>query len=155
MIEVPAAALATRSIAEKCDFISIGTNDLSQYALAVDRNNARVANLYQQLHPGMLNLLRMILEAADAAQTPVCLCGELAGDPGATLVLLGLGLRSFSMSPHALPVVKRVIGAVDVDEARRVTHQVLELSHAAEIRRVLREHTLAAVPELESVLTPG
>ncbi len=151
MIEVPAAALATASMASEADFISIGTNDLAQYALAVDRNNARVADLYQPLHPGVLRLLRLIIEAAHAAETPVCLCGEMAGDPEATIVLLGLGLRSFSMSPYFLPIVRRVIGAVDLAESRKLAQKVFELESTTEIRALLRERTLELVPELSAL----
>jgi phosphoenolpyruvate-protein phosphotransferase (PTS system enzyme I) len=154
MVEVPAAALAARSLAEEADFLSIGTNDLSQYALAVDRNNARVAALYQPLHPGLLQLVRMVVQAADAAGTPVSLCGEMAGDAEATLLLLGIGLRSFSMSPYHLPVVKRVIGVVSLDEARAVAHEVMELGSTTEVRATLRRHTLRLVPELAAWLAP-
>lgn len=152
MIEVPAAALAARSIAEEADFLSIGTNDLSQYALAVDRNNARVASLYQPLHPGMINILRQVVEAADVAGTPISLCGEMAGDPEATLLLLGLGLRSFSMPPYHLPVVKKVIGVVELREAQRVAREALELGSTTEIRSLLRRHTLKLMPELAAWL---
>jgi phosphotransferase system enzyme I (PtsI) len=152
MIEVPALAMAARSIAEEADFLSIGTNDLSQYALAVDRNNARVSALYQPLHPGMINLLRLVVEAADVANTPISLCGEMAGDPEATLLLLGLGLRSFSMTPYHLPVVKRVIGVVELREAQRVAREALELGSTTEILALLRRHTLRLVPELAAWL---
>jgi phosphoenolpyruvate-protein phosphotransferase (PTS system enzyme I) len=154
MVEVPAAALAARCLAEEADFLSIGTNDLSQYALAVDRNNARVASLYQPLHPGVLQLLRMVVEAGDATDTPVSLCGEMAGDPEATLLLLGLGLRSFSMSPYHLPVVKRVIGEVSLQDARAVAREVFQLGSTTEVRALLRRHTLRLVPELASWLAP-
>jgi phosphoenolpyruvate-protein phosphotransferase (PTS system enzyme I) len=154
MVEVPAAALAARSLAEEADFLSIGTNDLSQYALAVDRNNARVAHLYQPLHPGLLELLRLVVRAGDAADTPVSLCGEMAGDPEATLLLLGIGLRSFSMSPYHLPVVKRVIGTVSLDEARAVAQEAFALGSTTEVRALLRRHTLRLVPELGHWLAP-
>ncbi len=148
MIEVPAAALACGTLAEEADFLSIGTNDLSQYALAVDRNNARVAALYQPLHPGILALVRLVVQAGDAAGTPVSLCGEMAGDPQATLLLLGLGLRSFSMSPYHLPVVKRVVGAVDLEHARAVARRAFELGSTTEVRAYLRGETLKLVPDL-------
>jgi phosphotransferase system enzyme I (PtsI) len=154
MIEVPAAALACRSLAEEADFLSIGTNDLTQYALAVDRNNARVSGLYQPLHPGLLQIVRIVVEAADAAGTPVSLCGEMAGDPEATLLLLGLGLRSFSMSPYHLPVVKKVIGSVQLSEARRVAAEALSLGSTTEMRALLRRHTLRHAPELAAWLQP-
>jgi phosphotransferase system enzyme I (PtsI) len=152
MIEVPAAALACGTLAEEADFLSIGTNDLSQYALAVDRNNARVAHLYQPLHPGLLVLLHMIVQAADAARTPVSVCGEMAGDPEGTLLLLGLGLRSFSMSPYHLPVVKRLISAVELREAHDVAREACALGSTTEVRALLRRHTLRLVPELAAWL---
>jgi phosphotransferase system enzyme I (PtsI) len=154
MVEVPAAALAARSLAEEADFLSIGTNDLSQYALAVDRNNARVAGLYQPMHPGLLTLLRMVVQAGDAVDTPVSLCGEMAGDPEATLLLLGLGLRSLSMSPYHLPVVKRVIGVVSLAEARAVAEEACALGSTTEVRALLRRNTLRLVPELAAWLAP-
>jgi len=155
MIEVPAAALACGTLAEEADFLSIGTNDLSQYALAVDRNNARVAALYQPLHPGLLAIVRLVVQTADAAGTPVSLCGEMAGDPQATLLLLGLGLRSFSMSPYHLPVVKKVIAAVDLDHARAVAREVFALGSTTEVRALLRGETLRLVPDLAKWLSEG
>jgi phosphotransferase system enzyme I (PtsI) len=155
MIEVPAAALACGALAEEADFLSIGTNDLSQYALAVDRNNARVASLYQPLHPGLLGLVRLVVQAGDAAGTPVSLCGEMAGDPQATLLLLGLGLRSFSMSPYHLPVVKRVIAAVDLEHARAVARAAFALGSTTEVRAYLRGETLKLVPDLARWMAEG
>ena len=154
MVEVPAAALASRALAEEADFLSLGTNDLSQYALAVDRNNARVAHLYQPLHPGVLTIVRMVVQAADEAGKPVSLCGEMAGDPEATLLLLGIGLRSFSMSPYHLPVVKKLIGCVDLEHARAVAREVFALGSTTEVRALLRRQTLRLMPDLASWLPP-
>jgi phosphotransferase system enzyme I (PtsI) len=155
MIEVPAAALGVRALAQEADFLSIGTNDLSQYALAVDRNNARVADLYQSFHPGLLLILRHVVEAADAAGTPVGLCGEMAGDPLATVLLMGLGLRSLSMSPYRVPLVKKIIGAVTLDDARAVAIEAQEQASTTDLKRLLRQRTLERVPDLEAWLTPG
>jgi len=155
MIEVPAAALACGSLAEEADFLSIGTNDLSQYALAVDRNNARVAHLYQPLHPGLLTIVRMVLQAADAAGTPVSLCGEMAGDPLATLFLLGAGLRSFSMSPYHLPVVKKLISLVELHHARQVAKEAFALGSTTEVCALLRQHTLRLMPDVGTWLPAG
>jgi phosphotransferase system enzyme I (PtsI) len=154
MIEVPAAALSARNLAREADFLSIGTNDLSQYALAVDRNNSRVAALYQPLHPGLLNLVRLVLEAAAAAGTPVSLCGEMGGTPEATVVLLGMGLRSFSVSPYHAPLVKKVIRSVDLDDARILAHRAFELGSTTEIRELLQQHALELVPELREWMQP-
>ena len=155
MIEVPAAALAADALAREADFLSVGTNDLSQYALAVDRNNARVADLYQPLHPGVIHLVRGVIRAGAAAGTPVSVCGEMAGEPDAALLLLGLGLRSFSMSPYHLPVVRRLFSAVRLDQAQEVAKEVLELDTVTEIRALLRERVLDAAPELSTLLPPA
>lgn len=152
MVEVPAAALAARSLAEEADFLSIGTNDLTQYTLAVDRNNARVAGLFQTLHPGVINLLRIVVEAADKAGTAVSLCGEMAGDPHATLLLVGLGLRSLSMSPYRVPLVKKVIASTTLADAERITQAAFALRDTTEITAYLRQQTLQKVPELEAWL---
>jgi phosphotransferase system enzyme I (PtsI) len=154
MIEVPAAALAARSMAEHADFFSIGTNDLSQYALAVDRNNARVADLYQPLHPGVLRLVREVIRAGDETGTPVSVCGEMAGDPMAALLLLGIGLRAFSISPYNLPVVRKLFAAVTLDEAEQVAAEVFAMGNTGDIRRCLRKRTLQFVPELVTLLLP-
>jgi len=154
MIEIPAAALACQALAEEADFLSLGTNDLSQYALAVDRNNARVAGLYQPLHPGMLVLVRAALQGADAAGTPISLCGEMAGDPLATLLLLGMGLRSFSMSPYHLPVVKKLIATIELEHAREVARAAFALGSTTEVRALLRAETLRLMPDLAAWLPP-
>ena len=152
MIEVPAAALAARVLAEECDFLSIGTNDLTQYALAVDRNNARVTHLFQPLNPGVLNLLRLIVTAADEAGTPVSLCGEMAGDPLATLLLVGMGLRSLSMSPYRVPLVKKVIASASVADAQSIAEAALSLRDTTEIDEFLRRQTLQRTPDLAAWL---
>ena len=152
MIEVPAAALASRPLAREADFISVGTNDLSQYGLAVDRNNSRVANLYQPLHPGLVVLVRSVIEGCAAEHTSVSVCGEMAGDPQAALLLIGLGLRSLSMSPFHMPIVRKLLSVVTVDEAQTIAREVSELGTTTEITRVLRDHTLRLVPDLSALL---
>ena len=110
MIEVPAAALALGIFTRKLDFLSIGTNDLIQYTLAVDRTDDAVAHLYDPLHPAILSLLAHVLKTAEKAQVPVALCGEMAGDLSLTRLLLGLGLRQYSMhSAHLLDVKQRIL----------------------------------------------
>ena len=155
MIEVPAAALAARSLAREADFLSIGTNDLSQYALAVDRNNARVAGLYQTLHPGLLQLLRVVMDSVPEAEKRVSVCGEMAGDADAVLLLLGLGVRALSMSPYHLPVVRRLLQAVTIEEAEALTEKVLDMGSTAQIRSALRAETLRLVPDLSTLLGPS
>jgi phosphotransferase system enzyme I (PtsI) len=137
MLEIPSAAVTTDLFAREVDFLSIGTNDLIQYALAVDRTDARVSRLYEPLHPAVLRTLRLIVHAAARHATPVALCGEMASDPVLLPLLIGLGLREFSMSPSAIPVAKQVIRQVRTDNMLRVARRVLRMSTVAEIERFL------------------
>lgn len=134
MIEVPSAALMADRLAEEVDFFSIGTNDLAQYTLASDRTNGSVSKLADALHPAVLRLIRMVIEAAHARGKWVGLCGELAGNPLAVPVLLGLGLDEFSLAPRGIPVIKQAIRHWSVTEARAIAEQVLALRNAAEVR---------------------
>jgi len=126
MIEVPAAALAADFLAREVDFLSLGTNDLIQYALAVDRGNESVDYLYQPEHPGVTRLIRLVVDAANRCGTPLTLCGEMGADPEAIPTLLGVGLRELSMQPRALPAIRQAIAEVDVREAARAVARVLE-----------------------------
>ncbi|HET6201289.1 MAG TPA: phosphoenolpyruvate--protein phosphotransferase [Planctomycetota bacterium] len=137
MVEVPAAALALPHFAPEVDFVSLGTNDLVQYALAVDRDNAWVASLYEPFDPGVLALLDGAARAALAAGRPLSVCGELAGDPVAVLLLLGMGIRSFSMSPVFVAEVKTVLRGVRSEEAERMRDEALRLSTAEAVRGFL------------------
>jgi phosphotransferase system enzyme I (PtsI) len=125
MIEVPAAALAADLLAREVDFLSLGTNDLIQYALAVDRGNESVDYLYQPEHPGVIRLIRIVVEAAKRGGTPLTLCGEMAADPRAISLLLGVGLRELSMQPRAIPMIRQAIAQVDMAEARESVEQIL------------------------------
>lgn len=138
MIEVPSAALVSDVLAERADFFSIGTNDLIQYTLAVDRGNERVAYLYDPFHPAVLRLVRMTIANAHARGIPVGMCGEMAGDPLATVVLLGLGLDSFSMGPFGIPAIKRIVRSVGALEAERFVRTLLALPSGAEIADAVR-----------------
>ncbi len=137
MIEIPGAALAADALAEVCDFFSIGSNDLTQYTLAIDRADDRVADLYDSFHPGVLRLIQFTIAAAWRAGKPVSLCGEMASNPQATALLLGLGLRSFSMVPARLPLIKQRIRETSLDEARRLAEIVLSQNDEAEIHKIL------------------
>jgi phosphotransferase system enzyme I (PtsI) len=139
MIEVPSAALSSDILAGQADFFSIGTNDLIQYTLAVDRGNERVAYLYQPFHPGVIRLIRTTIENAHAHGLPVGMCGEMAGDPLATVVLLGLGLDSFSMGPIAIPLIKRIIRSVGVMEAEAFARSLVPMRSAAQIEQTARK----------------
>lgn len=137
MVELPAAALMADTLVELVDFFSIGTNDLAQYTLAADRTNPQVVTLADALHPAVLRQIRMVIEAAHVRGKWVGLCGELAGDPLAIPVLLGLGLDEFSVTPRSVPLVKQVLRSYGTQEAREIARQALALSNAAEVRAYL------------------
>ena len=137
MIEVPAAALAADLLAPEVDFFTIGTNDLIQYCLAVDRTDDRVSDLYEPLHPAVLRLIRLVRRAAARHRIPVSLCGEMASDPALVGLLVGLGLTDFSMTPGAIPIVWQVVQELSAAEARRLAGHALRLSSAAEIEQYL------------------
>lgn len=133
MIEVPSAALTSEIIAKKVDFFSIGTNDLIQYTIAVDRNNEKIAYLYEPFHPGVLRLIKMIIDNAHSAGIKVGMCGEMAGDPNATIVLLGMHLDEFSMSPFGIPEIKNIIRSVSLKDAEELAAAVLKMKFSHEI----------------------
>ena len=137
MIEVPAAALNAAALAREADFFSIGTNDLTQYTMACDRGNSRVANLYQPLDPAVLRLIELTCTAAHAHGRHVAVCGELGGDPLATALLIGLGVDELSCAPPALPYVRAAIRATDAAAARALAAQALAASDAESVRRLL------------------
>ncbi len=134
MIEMPSAALTADLLAVECDFFSIGTNDLIQYTIAVDRVNEFVSYLYDPLHPALLRLIRIVADAARAANVPVSVCGEMAGDPLVAPVLVGLGIHELSMSAVSIPEVKAVLRATSVVELERLVDHVVRLPTAVEIR---------------------
>ena len=134
MIEVPAAVYMARELAKRVDFLSVGSNDLTQYLLAVDRNNSRVAGLYDSLHPAMLRTLLKIVEGGHAAGVEVSICGEMASDPLAVILLLAMGFDTLSMNSSSLPRIKWVIRNTSIANARKILADVLELEHPAAIR---------------------
>ncbi len=144
MLEVPAAALIVDHLAEEVDFFSIGTNDLIQYLLAVDRNNDGVAHLYEPLHPAVLRLLEQVVEKAHARGIPVSLCGEAASDPLTAMVFLGYGIDELSMAPSSVPVIKQLIRRVPAQDARQVLAHAMKLPTAQEVEELalerLKEH---------------
>ncbi len=151
MIEVPAAAMISDLLAKEVDFFSIGTNDLIQYALAVDRNNEHVANLYRPLHPGLLRLLRQVVASARAEGIEVSLCGEMAADPALTPILLGCGLRRLSVNPRQVPVIKHRIRSLTVGRLAEVVDVCCQLGTQAEIDAYLRQ---ALEEEQETAVGP-
>lgn len=139
MIEVPSAALTADILAKEVSFFSIGTNDLIQYSLAVDRTNEKVAYLYEPAHPAVLRMLKNIIDAGHKAKVWVGMCGEMAGDPYFALILLGLGLDEFSMPPVNIPEVKQVIRSVTLKEAKQAAKKAMTLSTGKEVEDFSRK----------------
>ncbi|MDR2014941.1 MAG: phosphoenolpyruvate--protein phosphotransferase [Azoarcus sp.] len=139
MVEVPAAALALGMFVRRLDFLSIGTNDLIQYTLAVDRGNEAVVRLYDPLHPAVLKLISGTIQAAQRAELPVSICGEMAGNPAFTWLLLGMGMRSFSMHPARILEIKRQILRADLVEITPKTQRILKLDEPARIREAVEK----------------
>lgn len=138
MVETPAAAVMVDALAEASDFFSLGTNDLTQYTLAVDRGNAKVANLFQPLHPAVLRLIKQTIDAAHAKGKWVGMCGELAGMTKAIPILLGFGLDEFSMNPRAIPEAKRLISRLSDDRAQEIAGHAMSFGTAAEIENYMK-----------------
>jgi phosphotransferase system enzyme I (PtsI) len=150
MVEVPAAAICIDAILRETDFISIGSNDLIQYLVAADRDNPKVAHLCEPLNPAIFRVLQTVFAACQRTGTPVTLCGEMAGQSRSVLVLFGMGLRRFSMSPAFIPTVKALLGSVTTAQAERFAHQVLQLNTNEEIRSYLtaRLHEVSSTLEM-------
>lgn len=147
MIEVPSAAIMAATFAKEVDFFSIGTNDLIQYTLAVDRGNERVANLYTGASPAVIHLVKQVIRAAKRFNTEVSLCGEIAGDPMFTMLLIGLGLRVLSLVPAQIPVIKRVVRAVNVPECERLARKVGSFDSERQVTNTLRAELQRVLPE--------
>jgi phosphotransferase system enzyme I (PtsI) len=137
MIEVPAAALMADLFARESDFLSIGTNDLVQYLLAVDRSNENVAHLYRPLHPAVLRTIAHLVKVSRSAGVPLELCGEMASDPLQAAALVGLGLKCLSMAPASIPLVKDTIRAIEYSRARQIVNQAIKLATAEEVEELL------------------
>jgi phosphotransferase system enzyme I (PtsI) len=137
MIEVPSAAFTASLLAKEADFFTIGTNDLIQYTLAVDRADDRVSNRYEPMHPAVLRLMRQVRRAAARRGIAVSVCGEMAADPLLLRLLIGCGLRAFSMTPGAFPLARRVVRETDAAEMASIARSVLTLGTVAEIEQVL------------------
>ncbi|MEO7745025.1 MAG: putative PEP-binding protein, partial [Actinomycetota bacterium] len=143
MVEVPAAALKIESFLPHVDFVSIGTNDLTQYTVAAERGNPAVAALHDALDPGVLQLVDRVCQGADGA-VDVAVCGESASDEVAVPVLVGLGVRELSVSPQAVPAVKAVIRTLDVERCRALARTALTLGDAGEVRALVQQATPTA-----------
>lgn len=144
MVEVPSAAIAADLLARESAFFTVGTNDLIQYTLAVDRTDERVSDLYEPLHPAVVRLLRLVRRAAARGRIDASVCGEMASDPAMIGLLIGLGFREFSMTPAAIPVARRLIQELRVTDARRTANEVLRLPTAADIEQHLFDALAAA-----------
>jgi phosphotransferase system enzyme I (PtsI) len=149
MIEVPSAAITADLIAPETDFLALGTNDLIQYTLAVDRANETVSDLFRPTHPAVLRLVAQVAGAAHAARKPLSVCGEMAADPALMLLFLGLGIREFSMGPRAVPVLKEFVRGVNLADAARVAKAALSLSTADEVSAFLAQE-VGALPAGET-----
>lgn len=152
MVEIPSAAIAADLIVKEVDFFSIGTNDLTQYTLAVDRGNEKVSTIYESMHPSVLRLIRNVIEVSHGKGKFTGMCGELAGNPLATVLLLGMGLDEFSMSPSSILKVKKIVNSVNISYARQVAQHAMTLSSALEIenymKRVLKDLELDYILEI-------
>jgi phosphotransferase system enzyme I (PtsI) len=148
MIEVPSAAVMAEQIAAEVDFLSIGTNDLIQYLMAVDRDNSAVARLYQPYNPAVIRTLKNVIDAGHRKGIWVGLCGEMAGDPVATVLLVGLGIDELSVVPSVLPEIKKIILSIRHKDAKRIAEKVLGMSTEGEIRTQLLSITRDKVPEI-------
>jgi phosphotransferase system enzyme I (PtsI) len=158
MIELPSAAMIADRLAAECDFFSIGTNDLIQYTIGIDRQNKDVAYLYKPLHLAVLRMLDIICTAARETGTPVSMCGEMAGEPVNALVLVGLGVSELSMNGTSIPLVKRVIRAARASDGRALVARLLALTTADDIEREVKEEMRRRFPGLvgeESSLPVG
>jgi phosphotransferase system enzyme I (PtsI) len=148
MVEVPSAAVTAEDLAEEVSFLSIGTNDLIQYLLAVDRGNDIVSDLYQEFHPAVIRFLRRIIERGKRKDVWVGMCGEMAGDPLATILLLGLGLDEFSVVPNVLPEIKKIIRSVKYADARKIANKVLTMQTEDEVKDHLKSVMKKKFPDI-------
>jgi phosphotransferase system enzyme I (PtsI) len=148
MIEIPSAALIADDLARESDFLSIGTNDLTGYTLAVDRLNERVARLYQPTHPAVVRLIHMTVQAANRHGRPVGVCGEMAGEPALVPLLVGLGVHELSVTPALIPAVKFLLRRLRLSEAQEIAQFALGCNAGLEIHQRSREIARAAAPNL-------
>ncbi len=148
MLEVPAAAVSIDNMLHSVDFVSIGSNDLVQYLMAADRDNPKVSHLCQPLAPPVLRVLYDVVKACQAAGRPLTLCGEMAGQPQAFVLLLGMGLRSFSMSPAFVPSMKDLASHLSISQARAILKHALRLKTTVRVRNYMAEQLKLIAPNL-------
>ncbi len=148
MVETPSAVAAAEMLAKEAAFFSIGTNDLIQYTLAVDRGNSKISNLYQNLHPSIIRFIKSTVDEAHKRKIPVGICGEMCADPLSIVVLIGLQLDEFSCSPYVIPEAKKIIRSVTFDECKSLVKRLLQYSLVSEIEKCARDFLLARCPDL-------
>ena len=149
MLEVPAAAFTIESLLREVDFVSIGSNDLVQYLMAADRDNPKVSHLCEPLSPPVLRVLQRVIQACNRAGKPVNLCGEMAGDPRSFVLLLGMGLRTFSMSPALIPTIKDLAAQITIEQASAVMHDVSSQRTTDQVRKLVGRRVHELAPNLE------
>ena len=149
MVEIPSAVAMAEVLARHVDFFSIGTNDLIQYALAIDRINEHVAYMYEPFHPAIIRMIGQVVRAARDAGIEVALCGEMAGDPLCVSILLGIGIDRFSMNARAIPLIKKMVRAIPMKQAKADLKKIMALNTAKEVRAYILEGTKRMFPELE------
>jgi len=147
MIETPSAALTASVLATDCDFFSIGTNDLIQYTLAVDRANEHVSTLYTAADPAVLRLLRGIIHDANKAKIDLSICGEVASDPEYIMLLLGMGARTLSLAPPMIPEIKQIVRSVTIEECNHLARKVAVMDSQRQIKNYIRDAALRIMPE--------
>lgn len=152
MVETPSSVIMATALSKYVQFLSIGTNDLIQYALAVDRGNEKIAYLFDPYHPAILRMIKMVIESAKKTKTAVSMCGEMAGDPFFTVLLIGMGLEEFSMTPASIPEIKRIIRNMRFKHSRKIADTVLNMESSSEVRAYLRSYMFQNFPELKDLM---
>jgi phosphotransferase system enzyme I (PtsI) len=148
MIETPSAALTAASLAKDCDFFSIGTNDLTQYTLAVDRSNELVSTLYSPVDPAVLRLIRTVIQDAHKARIDLSICGEMASEPEYVMLLMGLGVRTLSLAPPMIPEIKQIIRSTTIKECNKIARKTLTMNSERQIANFLRNEVRKIIPEV-------
>jgi phosphotransferase system enzyme I (PtsI) len=148
MIETPSAALSAATLAKNCDFFSIGTNDLTQYTLAVDRSNELVSTLYSAVDPAVLRLTRTVIQDAHKARINIGICGEMASEPDYVMLLLGMGIRTLSLAPPMIPEIKQIIRSTSIEKCNKVARKALTMNSERQISNFLRNEARKILPEV-------
>jgi phosphotransferase system enzyme I (PtsI) len=149
MIEVPSAVAVADILAKHTDFFSIGTNDLIQYALAIDRGNEHVAFMYQPFHPAILRMIRQVVEVAKAAGIKVALCGEMAGDPLCTFILVALGVDELSLNPGGIPMIKKIIRSISMEKAKGDLEEIFRQQTASAVLELVKQKVESLIPDVD------